>query len=102
MKNYKFFQDVKCTIWARQSFSIEAESYEEALKMAEKFKHEDVGLDSDINADVEWLYDTCEDLEPSDNCGECTIELYDDGNPECTFEKRAWETNAFIGSNTPE
>ena len=39
-KEFEFYQDVKVTVWARQKFTIEAESKEEALKMVEKFKKE--------------------------------------------------------------
>ena len=38
MKTFKFYQDVKCTIWVRQSFNIEAESLDEAFKTNDDIK----------------------------------------------------------------
>lgn len=65
MADYTFIQDVKVTIWARQKFDIEAESYEEALKEVEQFKTEDVGTaGADLDPDVEWLFDTWEPVTP--------------------------------------
>ena len=32
MKQFEFYQDFKVAVWRRQNFTIEAESYEEALK----------------------------------------------------------------------
>ena len=43
-KEFEFYQDVKVTVWARQKFSVEAESKEEALKMVEEFKIKDIGV----------------------------------------------------------
>ena len=36
MGTFKFYQDIKCSIWQRQFFSIEAESEEEAKRIAMK------------------------------------------------------------------
>lgn len=77
MARYKFYQDVKVTVWQRQKFEIEAESYEEALKEVEKFKTEDVGAWI-ADYENETLFDTEESLSPEDNGGFHTIELYDE------------------------
>ena len=63
-KEFEFYQDVKVTVWARQKFTIEAESKEEALKMVEKFKKEDIGAsgDSHLIWDTEWMTETWEDI----------------------------------------
>lgn len=78
-KEFEFYQDVKVTVWARQKFTIEAESKEEALNMVEKFKKEDIGTsgDSHLIWDTEWMTETWEDIPVEENGGCATIELYD-------------------------
>jgi hypothetical protein len=76
MKKFKFYQDVKVSVWRRQKFEIEAESYVEALKEVEKFKTEDVGKWIDVY-EYETLFDTEELLYPHNNNGFPTIKLYD-------------------------
>ena len=78
-KEFEFYQDVKVTVWARQKFTIEAESKEEALKEVEKFKTEDIGSsdDSHLIWDTEWMTETWEDIPVEENGGCATIELYD-------------------------
>ena len=77
MENFRFKQDVKVIVWVRQSFTIEAESKEDALKKAERFKTEDVTGEID---DVDWrtLWNTQKLMSPEDNDDMCTIELYDE------------------------
>ena len=77
MEKFRFKQDVKVTVWIRQSFVIEAESKEDALRKVERFKTEDVTGEID-NVDYRTLWDTQELMSPKDNDGMCTIELYDD------------------------
>lgn len=86
MEEFEFYQDVKVTVWCRQHFSVEAESKEEALKLVEKYKTEDVSDHEDI-IDNEWLFDTWEAMSVEENGGDSTIELYDR------------ESNEMIGSN---
>ena len=75
MEKFKFHQDVKISVWVRQTFEIEADSKESALMKAEQFKTEDVSNEIDLlGSDVLW--DTQELLYPKDNDGECTIELF--------------------------
>lgn len=76
MEKFGFKQDVKVSVWIRQSFTIEAENKEEALKMVEQFKTEDVSGEI-LEIDSETLWDTAELLYPEDNGGNCTIELFD-------------------------
>lgn len=77
MKKFKFYQDVKVSVWQRQKFEIEAESYVEALKEVEKFKTEDVGAWI-VDYENETLFETEELLHPENNGGLHTIELYDE------------------------
>ena len=77
MEKFRFKQDVKITVWVRQSFEIEAENKEDALKNVERFKTEDVT--SEIgDVELETLWDTEELMFPEENDNQCTIELYDD------------------------
>lgn len=87
MKKFEFYQDVKVTSWIRQGFTIEAESKEEALKMVERYKFEDVEKYENIN-NSEFIYDYTESISVDENNGFHTIELYDG------------ETNELIGMNS--
>ena len=75
MEKFRFKQDVKLTVWVRQSFTIEAENKEEALEKVEQFKTVDVTSEID-NVECETLWDTQELMWPEENGGMCTIELY--------------------------
>lgn len=86
MKEFEFYQDVKCTIWQRQYISVKAESKEEALKMVEKFKTKDASAYM-MTTYSEFLYETEELVLPEENDGYHTIELYDN------------ETNEMLGCN---
>ena len=77
MEKFRFKQDVKVTVWIRQSFTIEAENKEEALEKVEQFKTVDVTSEID-NVECETLWDTQELMWPEENGGMCTIELYDE------------------------
>lgn len=102
MQTFDFYQDVKVTIWARQKFSIEAESYEEALKQVEKYKTEDASANANggPDCDIEWLYDTWEPLTPEENGGEPTIELYDN-NCDILFPDSKKLRYKLLGTNAP-
>lgn len=75
MENFKFYQDVKVELWKRQSFSIQADTEEEAIRLAEQFKTEDVTADID-DVDTEELYETEQLISSSENNGQNTIELF--------------------------
>lgn len=77
MKKFKFHQDVKVSVWIRQTFEIEAESREAAVDMAKEYIDRDVTEDI-VTVENETLYDTEELLYPCDNNGCHTIELYDE------------------------
>ncbi len=78
MKKFQFYQDVKCTVWQRQFFEIEAETEDEAKRIAFKYKDSDVSSDECMK-NSEWLFDTEELMTPEENDGQSTIELYLDG-----------------------
>jgi len=72
MKTFEFFLDQKVTTWMRTDFEIKAEDLNQAVKIA-KEKLENGDLD-----DIGWqeIMDTKEVLQPSDNGGESTAEVY--------------------------
>ena len=73
MKTFDFYQDRKVTCWERTQFSIEAESYKEALEIIKSW-----GGDKQIMVtDGETLYETSEAISPIDNGGRPTIEVFD-------------------------
>jgi len=73
-EKFDFYIDRKVTIWVREQHSIEAESEEEARKeMIEAFKD---NVCSESFDEQEWLYDTETFMEPGDNGGQSTAELF--------------------------
>lgn len=72
MKTFEFFLDQKITTWMRTDFEIKAEDLNQAVKIA-KEKLENGDLD-----DIGWqeIDGVKEILEPRDNGGETTAELY--------------------------
>jgi hypothetical protein len=72
MKTFEFFLDQKITTWMRTEFDIKAEDLNQAVKIA-KEKLENGDLD-----DIGWqeIDGVKEILEPRDNGGESTAEIY--------------------------
>ena len=75
MPKFNFYQDIKCVVWERQHFEIEAETEDEAKRLAMAFKDVDVSSESVFDFS-ETLFDTEEWLKPEQNGGRSTIELY--------------------------
>ena len=76
MAKYKFYQDLKIKVWQRNSFVVEGSSKEEAIEKAKKFQDHEIfetldGWDSEI------LTDTQVTLEPCENEGNATIQVWD-------------------------
>jgi hypothetical protein len=72
MKTFEFFLDQKVTTWMRTEFEVKANDLNEAAKIAkEKFENGDLD-------DIGWqeIDGTKEVLQPRDNGGETTAELY--------------------------
>lgn len=62
MEPYTFKEQKRCEIWLEQTFTIEAETYEEALDLFRKSLNEGEEYTySDDNQ--EFLFDTCEEIE---------------------------------------
>lgn len=73
-KEFDFYIDRKVTIWIREQHTIEAENEEAAKKeMIESF-HNNMCYES--FDEQEWLYDTETFMEPGDNDGQPTAEVF--------------------------
>jgi hypothetical protein len=75
MQTFDFFLDQKVTTWMRTPYSVEAETVEEAKKIAiEKYESGDL-------EEISWdeIDGVKETLEPEDNGGESTVEIFLDG-----------------------
>lgn len=66
-------------MWQRQYFCIEAESEEEANRIAEKYKDVDVSLEENVY-ESENLYETIEYITPAENNGCATMEVHNGRN----------------------
>lgn len=80
MEKYKFYQDRKVTSWERDHFSVEADSYEEAVAIVRSWECEDVEsiIDNSLcHEGWEALPDTSEYLLPEENNGQQTMEIFD-------------------------
>lgn len=78
---YNINIDEKLTIWARNKLTIEAETEEEAAQKAVAMvKNGDLddGFDDDVLDEYEMMYDTSERLDPKENNGKATIEIWSD------------------------
>ena len=72
MKTIEFFLDQKVTTWMRTEFEVKANDLNEAVKIAKQM-YDDGDLE---NVSWEEIMDTKEVLQPSDNGGESTAEIY--------------------------
>ena len=72
MKTFEFFLDQKVTTWMRTDFEVKANDLNEAVKIAKEM-YERGDLD-----EISWeeIMDTKEVLQPSDNGGQSTAEIY--------------------------
>ena len=72
MKTFEFFLDQKVTTWMRTDFEVKANDLNEAVKIAKQM-YDDGDLE---NVSWEEIMDTKEVLQPSDNGGQSTAEIY--------------------------
>ena len=83
-QEFDFYIDERVMIWNRLKFSVEAETLEEAKEKAKymvtKDREEIDFYDSD------FLYDTLTELEPEDNEGNSTLELYCEKDTDLIYE----------------
>ena len=72
MKTFEFFLDQKVTTWMRTDFEVKANNLNDAVKIAKQM-YDDGDLEQ-----IRWeeIADTKEVLQPKDNGGESTAEIY--------------------------
>lgn len=80
MGEYKFYKTVRLQVGKRDYFSVEADSYEEAVAIVRSWNCEDVSniTDDRLHYD-EWggaLTDTSEYMLPEENDGNPTMEIF--------------------------
>lgn len=76
MEDFYYYFDEKVVTWRRNSFTIQAESQEQADALAIESIVEPWGIEID---DSEILYETESTLTPEDNDGFSTIILFSEG-----------------------
>lgn len=84
METFQFSVETKQTIWFRSFVDIEANSLEEATQKAQELGADELGADADYS---EFIYESLEDLTPTDNGGQSTQEI------------RCLETDKIIWNN---
>lgn len=85
MPQFKFHQDIKCSIWFRSQFSVEAESYEEAVAKVAPHKDIDIfdeGPQDFLRGSCELKNDSLAPIYPDENGGNATLEIYNDKDEE--------------------
>lgn len=93
MNRFRFYKDEKITIWERTYFDIEANSEEEAEKIAKSFgKHKDID-EIGIFKNSELLFCTEDTLSVANNGGLPTIEICNDR----TGDKLWDNTELYVG-----
>ena len=80
MKTYSYYQDVKCTVWERNHFTVNATSQKEADKIAKRCVVGNVYDQADGNTLThvgnETIFDTIDLVPLEENHGSPTIEVY--------------------------
>lgn len=80
METFSYYFDEKVTVWNRNHFTVDAETKEEADRIAKDYILEK-DIDWDIDIDFSgYLYDTVESMTPEENGGSSTLELFTDEN----------------------
>lgn len=81
MEKFIFYQDQKVSSWQRSRFSVEAESYEDALEFIKSLEGEDLSNHEEDGLleflDCETLYETTEYMPLNENNGQVTLEVLD-------------------------
>lgn len=79
MPKFEFYQEVKMKIWEKQFFTLEADTYEDALKFLEEHKNEEIAWMNDERiSDTFFEYESecSEAIPPSENNGCATKMIY--------------------------
>lgn len=77
MKDFIFYVDQKVTVWERTTYQVSAETYEEALGVANRLFDDPSCLEEldNVHNDTETLLDTMVSIDPIQNWRDPTKEL---------------------------
>ena len=96
MKKFEFSQDVKQTIWKRNTFHIEANTLQDAIKMIVDMElHNNLISDTEIDHTTCHLFGTSENLLPSENYGCTTMEVLHDNK---TIFNNTLPKHVYVGA----
>ena len=80
MAIFELFEDQKVSVWRRTYYTLEADSLEEAVELVK-------AGDEDCD-ECETIYETEEYLDPCDNDGEATQEIYEKKTLEMLWDNK--------------
>lgn len=80
MEEFVFTVDRKTTVWERETYSIEDVSYKSAKNKMIDFCMGKENEASESFIESEILYETSEYMDPAQNGGDSTIELFNESN----------------------
>lgn len=109
MMNFNFYQDCKVEVWKRIPFTVEAETKEEAEKIASSLNNMDIEMSVDTNEDIkdiirvetddiQYVLETEEIMYPKENGGQCTIEVFSGSTSQ--FRNRKLSDNTETDKNS--
>lgn len=85
MAKFSFYQDRKVTSWERDTFTVEAADYREAVEIIQSLQGQDISDVDDRRIEFNEcrsLWETSENLLPEENGGAATMIVYDDNDAE--------------------
>lgn len=85
MAKFSFYQDRKVTSWERDTFTVEAEDYREAVDIIKSWQGQDISAVDDDRIQIDEcrsLWETSENLSPEQNGGKATLIVYDNCDAE--------------------
>lgn len=98
MAKFSFFQDRKVTSWERDTFTVEADNYREAVDIVKSWQGQDISAVSDERLQIDEgrsLWETSENISPEENGGKATLIVYDDCDAEVMANGRTLPLCAY-------
>lgn len=98
MAKFSFYQDRKVTSWERDTFTVEADNYREAVDIVKSWQGQDISAVSDERLQIDEsrsLWETSENISPEENDGKATLIVYDDYDAEVMANGRTLPLCAY-------
>lgn len=98
MAKFNFYQDRKVTSWERDTFTVEADNYREAVDIVKSWQGQDISAVSDERLQIDEsrsLWETSENISPEENGGKATLIVYDDYDAEVMANGRTLPLCAY-------